>query len=134
MRVEGWERIASAYIERMAVSAFEWGANDCVLFSCNLAKEMTGKDPAESIRGKYKSKKTAYALISKAKRPPEIVIDDYFKKVPIGFAQRGDIVFRRNDDGGFNFGLVWDGKAVFLAEGQGIVFEKLEGLTAWRVD
>ena len=134
MRIQGWEKIASKYIDEAITAKFEWGQKDCVLFACDLAKMITGKDPAEKIRGKYHSKKTALSLIKKEPIAPEIVMNDYFERIHIGFAQRADIVFRRNDDGGFNFGIVWDGKAVFLAENQGIVFEKLEGLIVWRVD
>jgi hypothetical protein len=134
MRVEGWEQIAIDYIQQSLNTKFEWGQKDCVLFACDLAKAITGKDPAEKIRGKYNSKKTALSLIKKEPVAPEIVMNDYFEIIHIGFAQRADIVFRRNEDGGFNFGLVWDGKAVFMAENQGIVFEKLEGLTVWRVE
>lgn len=134
MRIEGWEQIAIDYIQQSMTAKFEWGQKDCVLFACDLAKAITGKDPAEKIRGKYSSKKTALSLIKKEPIAPEIVMNDYFERIHIGFAQRADIVFRRNEDGGFNFGLVWDGKAVFMAENQGIVFEKLEGLTVWRVD
>jgi len=134
MRFEGWEQFAADYIEKMAKTQFEWGISDCVLFACDLAKAMTGKDPAESIRGRYESQRGAIYLIATAERPPEIVMDDYFQRVPIAYAQRGDIVFRAIEGGGFNFGIVWDGKAVFRAQEKGVVFEKLEGLTAWRVD
>ena len=134
MRIEGWEQIASDYIGDALNQEFVWGKRDCVLFACDLARAITGKDPAEKIRGKYKSQKSALFLISNEPTAPEIVMNDYFQRIHIGFAQRADIVFRRKENGGFNFGIVWDGKAVFLAEGKGIVFEKLEGLTVWRVE
>lgn len=134
MRVEGWEKIAIDYIEKAKKSKFVWGLNDCVLFSCDLAKEMTGKDPAESIRGKYSSQKEALKLIKANKRKPEDVMGDYFLEVHCNFAQRGDIVFRRNSDLSFNFGIVWDGKAFFLQDGEGVVSQNLKGLKCWRVE
>lgn len=53
MRRVDWERRLSAFIRNSG--SFEWGRSDCALFVASGVEEMTGKDPAASVRGKYKS-------------------------------------------------------------------------------
>lgn len=133
MRIEGWEKIARAHIEEAANKEFEWGAVDCLLFACDLAFRMTGKDPAESVRGQYTNEDEARQIALSLNKTPDLIMDEYFPRIAMNFARRGDIVYRRTDTG-FNFGIVWDGKAAFKTAGKGITIERMEGLTAWAVD
>jgi len=55
--------------DELAASArrpFEWGSNDCALFSMRCVEAMTGVNPAASYAGKYKTARGALGIIRRA--------------------------------------------------------------------
>lgn len=88
MRLDSWEKNLFAYLK--TVGPFEWGKNDCCLFSANAVQVMTGVDPAKKYRG-YKTK------LGAAKKLKNISIEQAVTEVfgePINpkLARRGDVI------------------------------------------
>jgi hypothetical protein len=90
MRLSDWEQRLSDYIASKQAEPFAWGVNDCCTFSAGAVEALTGVDPMPEYRGKYDTALgSARAL---GGRNLEEVLDEKFAQVPIGFAQRGDLV------------------------------------------
>lgn len=62
-RMIGWEARLAAEIERARSRVFDWGVFDCALFAADCALAMTGDDPADVFRGKYKTARGAYGQL-----------------------------------------------------------------------
>lgn len=91
MRLPDWEARLSAYIAEKRSEAFAWGRHDCCTFSAGAVEAITDTDPMPEFRGKYDTALgSARAL---GGRTLEQVLDEKFEETPIGFAQRGDLVF-----------------------------------------
>ena len=142
MRIEGWEKSLDLYIQGVSEKTFKWGACDCLLFVSDACVISCGVDPMskkkkddpETIRGKYDSKETAGELIKKYRKTKQGIMDIHFNRVDIAFAQRGDIVLNKLNEG-WTFGLVWGGKAFFKSENEGFITRPLsECKYAWRVE
>ncbi len=104
------------------------------MLHCGDAVEaVTGKNLSKKHRGKYRSQATAVRhLKSLGFDTPEQMLDSLFDEIPVGFAQRGDIVLTPpNDDSG------WPVPAVCLgakAQCAGGIFEpRSRWLKAWKV-
>lgn len=55
IRLPQWEGLLTAYLERVTEVPFAWGSNDCALFAASAVQAMTGIDPAEGLRGTYRT-------------------------------------------------------------------------------
>jgi hypothetical protein len=89
-RVSDWEMRLSEYIASKRSVIFEWGVEDCCTFSAGAVEALTGVDPVPEYRGAYSTAlQSARVLDGKTM---EEVLDSKFDEVPIGFAQRGDLV------------------------------------------
>lgn len=64
MRRADWDQQLLAYLNSHRSTPFEWGSNDCCLFSAGAIQAMTGVDIAEDFRG-YTSEVTAFAAIKR---------------------------------------------------------------------
>jgi hypothetical protein len=96
-RLPNWDKKLATFIEAQRNRPFEWGQNDCCLFSCNMILEITGADPAADVfRGKYDSALGAGRLLSKHGGVEKIasrICDRLgFGEIRITFASRGDVV------------------------------------------
>ena len=89
-RVSDWESQLCDYIASKRDEPFAWGVNDCCTFSAGAVEALTGIDQMPEYRGQYTTALgSARALGGKTL---EEVLDGKFTEVPIGFAQRGDLV------------------------------------------
>lgn len=77
-----------------------WGESDCCLWVADIAKEMTGIDPAAPWRGEYASEEEAMKLM-----PLGLVNtlikrfrDLHWPRISIKTAKTGDIGIARNDE------------------------------------
>ena len=144
LRYPDWpERMHSA-IRAKKGAPFERGVNDCCLFACDIALAMTGVDPGEPFRGKYSTKRGAFAQLrgfTRGRELPEgslilgaadrISEDLGWPRVNREHAGRGDFcAFKVPNPGdlGFDYtlGIVVDDRAVFLGEDGGTIFVPLE--------
>lgn len=142
MRIEGWEKSLDIYIQETSKKVFEWGKCDCLLFVSDACVITCGVDPMskkiptdpKTIRGMYHDKETATELIKKYRKTKQAIMDLHFQRVNVGFAQRGDVVLTKLNEG-WTFGLVWAGKAFFKSENEGFIARPLtECKYAWRVE
>jgi hypothetical protein len=128
MRCENWPSLLSDHLEN--APAFQWGQNDCALWSADWVKKATGVDLTQDWRGNYSTSEEAktfatskgfssYAKIASASLLPK----------QVAFAHRGDIVLHPQGCLGICNGLY----SHFLTETGTIRFPTLNCLRAWRV-
>ncbi len=93
-RHKQWEQRLHDMVKAHRDKPYRWGEHDCLIFSANVAKAVTGHDPARGHRRKYRSHASAYSYLRKtfAVDSPEALLDTLFTQKAVGFAQRGDIV------------------------------------------
>jgi hypothetical protein len=129
------------FLRTHAHDRFVYGSWDCCLFVCDAIREMTGVDPAQDFRGKYQSRKQAYALIKDSSGAGSVqaitaAITAKFDmpEIPVRRAQYGDIVLiERPSD--YSLGLIalnWSEIIACRARGLSRVPLNL-ALRAWRV-
>jgi len=92
-RSSTWEADLGDYLSSVRGKPFEWGSHDCCTFISGAIEAMTGIDPMVEFRGEYDS------ALSSAKALKRIgagslteTLDTKFREIPVGRAQRGDIV------------------------------------------
>ena len=94
---------------------FQWGTTDCLLFSADMVREITGTDLAKDVRGQYDSiegachflKSFAGGGVMEAIR--KIALEADAPEIPPLSAQRGDVVIVETELG--------DTLAVCIGEG-----------------
>jgi hypothetical protein len=122
-----WERALSEYLAGVDIAAM--GAAPCAKFVSGAVLSQTGRDIHEPFEGKYTTPIGAVkALIKYGAGTLEATFDSLFDERPIGFAQRGDVIFY--DD---SVGICVGGHAIFINGG---VFENIERarwVKAWAV-
>jgi len=52
-RTNDWQEILGAWVEKAQRTPFQWGQFDCALMAADAVQSMTGRDPAETFRGRY---------------------------------------------------------------------------------
>ncbi len=55
----------TAFLTAAVRRPFGWGRHDCMLFAADWAHTLTGRDPAEGLRGAYDSQCAAAAIIER---------------------------------------------------------------------
>lgn len=120
---------------------FEWGVNDCALFTADAVEAITGTDLASECRGRYNSKETAAALLRELcgaglEEYAALKAQQYgMAETDIWHAKRGDMVLYVQDTGP-SLGIVsLDGmRALIAVEGKSIERTPvLKCSRAWRV-
>lgn len=130
MRIVGWESLLAAYIENP--QPFEWGKNDCALWSAAWVKQCTGHDFISKWIGKYKTEKGAATLMKKrGYRHPADIADDHLVIVPAMLARRGDLVLHPAQD---SLGICNGLKSYFLTQSGYTAVNTNQCRRAWRVD
>ena len=100
MRADDWPQKLSAVCQEWQALAFDWDGRDCVTFAGDCILAVTGEDPIEDIRGRYKSKIGAARVIKNE-----------------GFDSLGDMIASRLDEARLDQ----------LRRGDVALFEGLEG-------
>ena len=144
-RKPDWPTKLIEELGRAETKRFVWGKNDCCLLLCDCILAMTGVDIAvPEFRGKYKTKKKAYALIKKVggDRGVEGVAEVIFARygvteVPVAYAQRGDCVLAEVEipggEQGPALGIVVGRHSAFMS-GEGLIYIPIDQCSrAWRV-
>lgn len=120
-RTEDWRRRLGEYVDSIRTSEYDFGQLDCWLFCAGCVEAMTGVDPAQKQRGRYKTAKSALSIIRRAKTQN---IADFaalqFEEQPPVFANIGDIMAIPTDDAfGFSLGVL-NGERVLVVTPKGI--------------
>jgi len=137
-RRENWPALLAAELARASARRFRYGRHDCCLFAADVARALTGRDPAADIRGKYRSRQGAQHLIDAAGGLEALAAQlaersGYVEILP-ALAQRGDVVLI--ETGGQDALGVIDLNGRIAAAGlDGLVYlPAAVGRRAWRVD
>jgi len=103
--------------QRQKAIPFEWGVSDCGLFVADVTKLLTGRDPAEDIRGAYDSK-VGYKRLMVARGFESLgdVAAATYPEIPVAQAKNGDWVFVVNEDGTETLGIVCGAQILARAE------------------
>lgn len=128
-----WEERLHAFIARRVAREFAWGRHDCVMFCMGAVRAMTGHDPAYGWRRKYNTalgsartlKEAGFADVGEA-------MSSILTEIPIGFAQRGDVVQAQG-----SLGVCMGSDGLFVGEEGGdpglVRVSRGEWERAWRV-
>ncbi len=134
MRIENWESKLNNYIDEMRYTPFEYGKNDCCIFTIKAQKIITGKTTFPEFDGTYSSLDEGKAILQKLGFKTWIGgCNKRLQKIDLSFASRGDVVSMRTFDS-FAMGICMGRIGVFVGE-KGIVAIPREDLKlAWRID
>lgn len=97
-RKSNWPAALSLFLQEKATVPFQWGENDCCLFTCDWLAILTGHypEPAAELRGTYSDALGAARVLQPRGGVEQIAADycasQHWSDVPPAFAQRGDIV------------------------------------------
>lgn len=125
-----WPETLSTAIAKAHDQPFEWGAHDCALFVADVILAMTGTDVADDFRGKYKTTKGAARIMKLfaggglPEFADKIAVVNGFKSCHPNFAQRGDVVEVKTDDG----------PALGICIGERIAAVGPDGMTLWPIN
>ena len=98
IRLPDWEQRLSALISDNRNRPYEISQWDCLLWPAAAVKAQTGTDYGKDHVGKYDSFASAYTYLnSLGFASPADLLASMFSEIPVGFAQRGDIIIA--DDG-----------------------------------
>lgn len=143
MRRKDWQERLNNTIEAARAMHFEWGINDCALFTARCVDAIVegadmeatiAKRIADSlVRASYKDGDDMNAVIEAEGGLRNIVTEYLGEPVPRLRARPGDAVLIDND-GQHILGVVSGHSAVCLNMGEGIVVVSLDlAICAWRV-
>lgn len=91
MTIDRPERLHD-YIASRRDTPFAWGRHDCALFAADWVQALTGADPAEGLRGRYRTALGAARLIKREGGLEAIAEARLGERINPRLAQRGDVV------------------------------------------
>lgn len=99
-RLPDWRSRLHVTIAGVETQPFEYGKNDCALFGASIVFALTGTDPAEAFRGRYKTKLGGVRAIRKAGFKDQLdFLEKTFAEIHPAFAQVGDLGLVDTADG-----------------------------------
>ncbi|MDG9890554.1 DUF6950 family protein [Pseudomonas juntendi] len=132
MRYRDWPTRLHETIQAAFERPFLWGEFDCCLFVADCAAAICGVDPAKEYRGRYKTEIGAKRVIASTHGSVEAVLDTYFERIDVQFAQRGDIVSFEGASGKC-VAVLWSDR-YWAATEFGAAAVDCQPLVAWRVE
>lgn len=135
-RIEGWEKRLADLVSDRDARPFAWGEFDCALFGADAAQAVTGVDPAAVYRGRYSTKRGAYAALKRVCGGglEEAVVANGWPEIAPALAGRGDVGITETDDGpavAVCMGSVW---LAPRSGGAGLARLKRHAIArAWRI-
>jgi hypothetical protein len=139
MRRADWAPALNAYLiesqERYLRNGFEWGRFDCVHWGGNWHQIATGVDPLTDIRGLYRTREEAFALLEQRYGTFEAALAAKLgEPVHPSKAARGDLAYCRSIQAcGIYFTSAARKVALFLGEGGFVLHRARETDLAFRV-
>jgi hypothetical protein len=129
-RLDDWEGRLTAYLATPGRDVFSWGSNDCALFCAGGVEAVTGVHPFPQVVGTYHDALGAAEVLRELGGTLFRTINSAFPRKPIGFAQRGDLVFAQKA-----VGICMGARGVFLqADVPGFaMLPRAEFTHAWEV-
>ncbi len=135
LKNENWPSILANQIEQAERTPFEWGVNDCCLWSATVVDAMTGVDPAKDFRGLYSTEAEAKIVLESLGTGDikSIIVSIFGEPIGIKLAQRGDVVLAIID-GQQTVGICVGGRTAFKSLTGLIQLPTLKCDCAWRVN
>lgn len=142
VRLQGWEKSLSDYIESIVFKEFKWGECDCLIFASDACKLVCGVDPMlkkfeddpDTIRGAYETENEAYSLIEKYRKSMPNIMDVHFNRIDNAYASRGDVVLAKLETG-YTFGVVSGRGVAFFKSEKGLIQEPVsKAKYIWKVE
>ena len=128
---EGWEQLLAIHIEQAKPAVFQWGQTDCALWCADWVKQAADKDFTTDWRGKYSTEEELQALMkTRSYHSPADIADAHLPRIPVQFAQRGDIVLHPQGCLGICDGLM----SRFLTLNGLTRLPTFDCLLAWKVE
>lgn len=139
MRVENWESKLEQVIEKTKNKPeFKYGRNDCVSFVRDCVEAVIGKNV---FKAKWKSLKDGKELIKKLKKKDlldmalQIAKENNFEEIPISKAQRGDVLYYKDEyDWDGTVGVCIGDKTMFNWKKAIMVIENNKCMKCWRIN
>ncbi len=131
------ERLCAAVAARRD-TPFEWGANDCALFACDVICAASGVDYAAPFRGRYKSARGAARVLKGfaggglEDTCEAIARGGGLAEVPPPTAQRGDFILV-GSEAGPALGVCLGETAALVGESGMVTYPMRLWRRAWRV-
>jgi len=124
------DEISRKYIEGTMPKSFEYGKNDCALWSFKYVKILSGIDLVSKYQGKYKTWAGGRSALKKYGDKNLITyLNNNFKEIQPSYAQRGDLLMLRGAVG------ICQGRFSYLLNKKGVVHRPtLDCKMAWRVE
>jgi len=134
-RYPDWLERLHTFVADTKDEPFSWGRNDCALFVSDCIFQMTGRDPAEPFRGKYRTEGGAYRSLRKiggVSSLEELATKYLGAPIPVFYAGRGDVVSMKTPTGKA-LGIVLGDRAAFRTPEGLCYFPREVWEKAWRV-
>lgn len=96
MRRRDWQLRLAEFAKERASMPFEWGRNDCCLFTVDAVAAITGVDHAARFRG-YSTALAAARVVEEQGGVRQLAIDAWGPSVAPAFATVGDVVLMQNE-------------------------------------
>lgn len=97
MRRADWQMRFAEFAAARASMAFEWGKNDCCLFTVDCVLAMTGIDHGADFRGRYDTALQAERIVRQHGGVRELAIEAWGEPVSPLMAGVGDVVLVNNE-------------------------------------
>lgn len=141
-RVKDWVSRFEKVLNEAKEKKPDWADHNCCTFAADCVFAITGIDAMAEYRGKFKTKKQAFALLRKVsgggvnKAGEKFSKENGLKEVKPTYAKRGDLVIAVNEDKEEVFGIIdLSGRyAIGIHPVKGIAYEPLAKVTkAWNI-
>ena len=131
MRRVDWQVCLAEFANKRLTMPFEWGRNDCCLFTVDAVLAMTGVDHAEKFRG-YSTALAAARIVEKQGGILQLAIDAWGASVSPLRAGVGDVVLVINE--GRELLAVCNGTTAIGPGPDGIaVMDMNAAIAAWKI-
>lgn len=131
MRRADWQARLAEFARERSAMPFEWGRNDCCLFTVDAVHAMTGKDHAISFRG-YDTALGAERLLKANGGVRGLATGAWGEPVAPAYASVGDPVLMLNE--GRELLAVCNGTGAIAAGADGVaVLDMTAALAAWKI-
>jgi len=131
MRRTDWQARLSEFARERSAMPFEWGRNDCCLFTVDAVLAMTGVDHGARFRGYY-TELGAGRLLKANGGVRGLATEAWGEPVPVAFAAVGDPVLMLNE--GRELLAVCNGTCAIAAGPVGVVaLDMSAALAAWKI-
>lgn len=92
MRLSNWPSALSVFVESRRRAPFEWGVNDCAIFTADAVMAITGVDYAAEYRGQYHTYEESKELLNRNGYDGMVsVLEKIFNATDPNHIKRGDI-------------------------------------------